>query len=75
MNTALKIRKGNFSRLANAPFRECNMTSNFAKMAARTARQNVNIGCHFEFLGNYEKGQNCRFGQVSCTTATGDRFH
>ena len=31
------------------------MTSNFAKMVARVARQNVNIGYYFEFLGNYEK--------------------
>ena len=33
-----------------------NMASNFAKMAACVARQNVNVGYHFEFLGNYEKG-------------------
>ena len=30
------------------------MTLNFAKMAVRVARQNVNIGYHFEFLGNYD---------------------
>ena len=41
-------------------FEECNisrrfkMTLNFAKMAVRVARQNVNIGYHFEFLGNYD---------------------